>query len=49
VKWELLLGIGLYYGILTFKLGVTFRIGELLNGIVGYFIFSPLTAALLVT
>jgi len=49
VKWELLMGIGLYYGILTFNLGVTFWIGELLMGIVGYFIFSPLTAALLVT
>ena len=49
VKWELLLGIGIYYGILTFNLGVTFWIGEVLMGIVGYFIFSPLTAALLVT
>ncbi len=49
VKWELLLGIGLYYGVLTFNLSVTFWIGEMLMGIVGYFIFSPLTAALLVT
>jgi uncharacterized membrane protein len=49
VKWELLLRIGLYYGILTFNLGVTFWIGEVLMGIVGYLIFSPLTAALLVT
>lgn len=49
VKWELLLGIGLYYGILTFNLGVTFWIGELLMGMVGYFIFSPLAAALFVT
>lgn len=28
VKWELLLGIGLYYGILAFNLSVTFWIGE---------------------
>jgi uncharacterized membrane protein len=49
VKWELLLGIGLYYGVLTFNLTMTFWIGELLMGLVGYFIFSPLTAALLVT
>lgn len=38
VKWELLLGIGLYYGVLAFNLGVTFWIGEMLMGIVGCFI-----------
>ncbi len=47
VKWELLLGIGLYYGVLAFNLGVTFWIGEVLMGIVGCFIFFPLTAVLL--
>lgn len=49
VKWELLLGIGLYYGVLAFNLGVTFWIGEVLMGIVGCFIFFPLTAVLLST
>jgi uncharacterized membrane protein len=49
VKWELLLGIGLYYGILAFNLGVTFWIGEMLMGIVGCFIYLPLTAVLLST
>jgi putative membrane protein len=49
VKWELLLGIGLYYGVLAFNLSVTFWIGEVLMGIVGCFIFFPLTAVLLST
>jgi putative membrane protein len=49
VKWELLLGIGVYYGVLAFNLGMTFWIGEVLIGLVGCFIFSPLTAALLST
>ncbi|HBP89721.1 MAG: carotenoid biosynthesis protein [Nitrospira sp.] len=49
VKWELLLGIGLYYGVLAFNLTVTFWIGEMLMGIVGCFIFFPLTAVLLST
>lgn len=48
VKWELLSGIGLYYGVLAFNLIVTFWIGEWLMGLVGYFIFFPLTAILLV-
>jgi uncharacterized membrane protein len=44
VKWELLLGIALYYGVIAFNVGVTFWIGEVLIGIVGCFIFVPLTA-----
>jgi putative membrane protein len=42
-------GIGLYYGVLAFNLSVTFWIGEVLMGIVGCFIFFPLTAVLLST
>ncbi len=49
VRRELLLGIGLYYGVLVFNLGVTFWIGEVFMGMVGCFIFVPLTAALIVT
>lgn len=46
VKWELLRGIGLYDGVLAINLRVTFWIGEMLMGIVGSFIFVPLTAVL---
>jgi len=49
VSGELFLGIGLYYGVLAFNLGVTFWIVEIFMGMVGCFIFVPLTAALLVT
>ncbi|MDH3503356.1 MAG: hypothetical protein OEZ41_00035 [Nitrospirota bacterium] len=49
VKWELLLGIGLYYGVLAFSLSMTFWIGEMLMGMVGCFILIPLTAVLLCT
>jgi uncharacterized membrane protein len=49
VKWELLIGIGLYYGVLAFNLSVTFWIGEMLMGLVGCFIFIPLTAVLFCT
>ena len=49
VNRELLLGIGLYYGVLIFNLGVTFWIGEIFMGMVGCFIMIPLTAALMVT
>ncbi len=45
---ELLLGVGAYYGVLIFNLSVTFWIGEVLMGIVGCFIFLPLTSVLLV-
>jgi putative membrane protein len=49
INRELFPGIGLYYGVLAFNLGVTFWIGEVFMGLVGCFIFTPLTAALLVT
>jgi putative membrane protein len=49
VSGELFLGIGLYYGVLAFNLGVTFWIVEVFMGMVGCFIVVPLTAALLVT
>ncbi len=49
VNRELLLGIGLYYGVLVFNLGVTFWIGEIFMGLVGCFIIIPLTAVLIVT
>lgn len=49
VKWELLMGVGLYYGVLIFNLSVTFWIGEMLMGLVGSFIFFPLTAVLFQT
>ena len=49
VRRELFLGIGLYYGVLAFNLVLTFWIGEVFIGIVGCFIFTPLTAVLLVT
>lgn len=48
VKWEVLWGIGLYYGVLVFNLGVTFWIGEIFMGVVGCLIFIPVTALLLV-
>lgn len=37
VSRELLLGVGLYYGVLAFNLSVTFWIGEMLMGLVGCF------------
>jgi uncharacterized membrane protein len=40
----LLLGVGLYYGILIFNLAVTFRIGESLQGTTGIMLYLPLTA-----
>ncbi len=49
VRRELILGILLYYGVLAFNLVLTFWIGEVLIGIVGCFIFTPLTAALFAT
>ncbi|MBM4124329.1 MAG: carotenoid biosynthesis protein [Nitrospira sp.] len=41
-----LLGVGLYYGVLAFNLGVTFWIGEYQLGMTGLLIFLPLTALL---
>ena len=40
---ELLLGCGLYYGVLLFNLAVTFWIGEHLMGMAGCFIYFPIT------
>jgi len=42
----ILLGVGLYYGVLLFNLGVTFWIGEYLMGLAGCFIYIPITALL---
>jgi len=39
----LLLGCGLYYGVLTFNLTITFWIGEPLLGLVGVLIYLPMT------
>lgn len=41
---NVLLGCGLYYGVLVFNLGVTFWIGEHQLGMTGLLIFLPLTA-----
>ncbi|MBM4120269.1 MAG: carotenoid biosynthesis protein [Nitrospira sp.] len=44
----ILLGCGLYYGVLLFNLGVTFWIGEFLQGITGTLMYLPLTALFLI-
>jgi uncharacterized membrane protein len=44
---RLLLGVGLYYGVLAFNLGVAFWIGEDLLGLTGLLMFIPVTALLL--
>lgn len=44
----LLLGVGLYYGVLAFNLGVTFWIGEDLLGMTGTLMYVPVTVLLLV-
>jgi len=43
VNGELLGGVGLYYGVLLFNLAVTFWIGESLIGMVGCFIYLPIS------
>ncbi len=43
VRSNLLLGVGLYYLVLIFNLAVTFWIGEYLIGIVGCFIYLPIS------
>lgn len=43
---EVLFGCGLYYGVLVFNLLVTFWIGESLMGMVGCFIYIPITVLL---
>ena len=45
---RLLLGVGLYYGVLAFNLGVTFWIGEDLLGMTGLLMYVPVTVLLLV-
>ena len=47
VTTRLLLGVGLYYGVLAFNLGVTFWIGESLLGMTGLLMYVPVTALLL--
>ena len=44
---RLLLGTGLYYGVLIFNLAVTFWIGESLQGTTGLLMYVPVTAMLL--
>lgn len=44
---DLLLGCGLYYGVLTFNLAITFWIGEPLLGLVGVMIYLPVTILLM--
>lgn len=44
-RW-VLLGCGLYYGVLVFNLAVTFWIGEALQGMTGLLIYLPLTVLL---
>lgn len=46
VTKRLLLGCGLYYGVLIFNLGMTFWIGEPLLGLVGVMIYFPVTVLL---
>lgn len=44
VTGDVLLGCGLYYGVLLFNLGVTFWIGEPLMGMTGAVMYVPVTA-----
>jgi putative membrane protein len=46
VTVQLLLGVGLYYGVLAFNLCVTFWIGEPLLGMTGLLMYVPVTALL---
>jgi putative membrane protein len=46
VTANLLLGCGLYYGVLAFNLAVTFWIGELWLGMTGLLLYLPVTALL---
>ena len=47
VRWNLLVGIALYYGVLAFNLGVTFWIEEWLIGMVGCLIYLPISLLLI--
>jgi putative membrane protein len=44
VTRKILLGCGLYYGVLAFNVTMTFWIGEPLLGVTGLFIYLPITA-----
>jgi uncharacterized membrane protein len=44
VTKKILLGCGLYYGVLAFNVAITFWIGEPLLGVTGLFIYFPITA-----
>jgi putative membrane protein len=44
VTKTILLGCGLYYGVLAFNLAITFWIREPLLGVTGLFIYLPITA-----
>lgn len=46
ITHRLLLGVGLYYGVLAFNLAVTFWIGESLLGLTGVLIYVPVTVLL---
>lgn len=46
ITGHVLLGCGLYYGVLIFNLAITFWIGESLLGITGLFIHLPITVLL---
>jgi putative membrane protein len=47
VRGNLLIGVGLYYGVLAFNLAVTFWIGEGLIGLIGYLIYLPISMLLM--
>lgn len=47
ITHRLLLGIGLYYGVLTFNLGVTFWIGESFMGLCGLLMHLPVAIMLI--
>ena len=47
ITHRLLLGGGLYYGVLAFNLAMTFWIGETLQGTTGLLMYVPVTAILL--
>ncbi len=47
VRGNLLVGVGLYYGVLAFNLGVTFWIEEWLIGMVGCLIYLPVSLLLI--
>ena len=46
ITTRILLGVGLYYGVLAFNLAVTFWIGEPLLGLTGLLMYVPVTVLL---